>query len=150
MSRLCELYKGEVAPALMKKFSYKSPMQIPRVDKIVINVGCGDAKENSKVIDSVIEEISQRNGLVIATGGGAVLRDENVNALSRNGRICFLDRPLEALLPTEDRPLANDAEKIRKLYEQRYSRYCSVADLRIDAKASAEKVAEQIGKDYEA
>ena len=58
MSRLCELYKGEVAPALMKKFSYKSPMQIPRVDKIVINVGCGDAKENSKVIDSVIEEIS--------------------------------------------------------------------------------------------
>ena len=58
MSRLCELYKGEVAPALMKKFSYKSPMQIPRLDKIVINVGCGDAKENSKVIDSVIEEIS--------------------------------------------------------------------------------------------
>ena len=58
MSRLCELYKGEVAPALMKKFSYKSPMQIPRVDKIVINVGCGDAKENAKVIDSVIEEIS--------------------------------------------------------------------------------------------
>ena len=42
----------------MKKFSYKSPMQIPRFDKIVINVGCGDAKENSKVIDSVIEEIS--------------------------------------------------------------------------------------------
>ena len=62
MSRLCELYKGEVAPALMKKFSYKSPMQIPRLDKIVINVGCGDAKENSKVIDSVIEEISLISG----------------------------------------------------------------------------------------
>ena len=62
MSRLCELYKGEVAPALMKKFSYKSPMQIPRFDKIVINVGCGDAKENSKVIDSVIEEISLISG----------------------------------------------------------------------------------------
>ena len=58
MPRLQEKYKSEVAPALMKKFSYKSPMQIPRVDKIVINVGCGDAKENSKVIDSVIEEIS--------------------------------------------------------------------------------------------
>ena len=62
MSRLCELYKGEVAPALMKKFSYKSPMQIPRLDKIVINVGCGDAKENAKVIDSVIEEISMIAG----------------------------------------------------------------------------------------
>ena len=62
MSRLCELYKSEVAPALMKKFSYKSPMQIPKLDKIVINVGCGDAKENSKVIDSVIEEISMIAG----------------------------------------------------------------------------------------
>ena len=62
MSRLCELYKSEVAPALMKKFSYKSPMQIPKLDKIVINVGCGDAKENSKVIDSVIEEISLISG----------------------------------------------------------------------------------------
>ena len=58
MSRFAELYKSEVAPALMAKFGYKSPMQIPRFDKIVINVGCGDAKENSKVIDSVIEEIS--------------------------------------------------------------------------------------------
>ena len=62
MSRYSELYKAEVAPALMKKFSYKSPMQIPRFDKIVINVGCGDAKENSKVIDTVIEEISMIAG----------------------------------------------------------------------------------------
>ena len=58
MSRLSELYKNEVAPALMKEFAYKTPMQIPRLDKIVINVGCGDAKENSKVIDNVIEEIT--------------------------------------------------------------------------------------------
>ena len=58
MSRMSELYKNEVAPALMKEFAYKTPMQIPRLDKIVINVGCGDAKENSKVIDNVIEEIT--------------------------------------------------------------------------------------------
>lgn len=58
MSRMSELYKTEVAPALMKEFAYKTPMQIPRLDKIVINVGCGDAKENSKVIDNVIEEIT--------------------------------------------------------------------------------------------
>ena len=62
MSRLCELYKNEVAPALMKKFSYKSPMQIPKFDKIVINVGCGDAKDNSKVIDNVIDEITLISG----------------------------------------------------------------------------------------
>ncbi|MBE6694935.1 MAG: 50S ribosomal protein L5 [Ruminococcaceae bacterium] len=58
MSRFAELYKNEVAPALMKKYAYKSPMQIPKFDKIVINVGAGDAKDNAKVIDSIIDEIS--------------------------------------------------------------------------------------------
>ena len=58
MARLKEFYKSEVAPALMAKFNYKSVMQIPKFDKIVINVGAGDAKDNSKVIDSIIEEIS--------------------------------------------------------------------------------------------
>ena len=58
MSRFAELYKNEVAPALMSKFNYKSSMQIPRFNKIVINVGAGDAKDNSKVIDSIIDEIS--------------------------------------------------------------------------------------------
>ena len=58
MSRFSEKYVSEVAPALMKKFNYKSTMQIPKFNKIVINVGCGDAKDNSKVIDSVIDEIT--------------------------------------------------------------------------------------------
>ena len=56
------MYKKDVAPALMKKFGYKSPMQIPKFDKIVVNVGAGDAKENSKVIDSIIEEITMITG----------------------------------------------------------------------------------------
>jgi large subunit ribosomal protein L5 len=58
MARFRDMYKSEVAPALMAKFNYKSPMQIPKFDKIVINVGAGDAKDNSKVIDSIVEEIS--------------------------------------------------------------------------------------------
>ena len=62
MSRYAEMYKKDVAPALMKKFGYKSPMQIPKFDKIVVNVGAGDAKENSKVIDSIIEEITMITG----------------------------------------------------------------------------------------
>ena len=62
MARLNDMYKAEVAPALMKKFEYKSVMQIPKLDKIVINVGTGDAKDNSKVIDSVIAEISAISG----------------------------------------------------------------------------------------
>ena len=62
MSRYSELYKNEVAPALMKKFSYKSPMQIPKCDKIVINVGAGDAKENPKVIDAIIADLTLITG----------------------------------------------------------------------------------------
>ena len=62
MSRLKEMYINEVAPALMAKFAYKSSMQIPRFNKIVINVGAGDAKDNSKVIDKIIEEISMIAG----------------------------------------------------------------------------------------
>ena len=62
MSRFLEKYKSEVAPALMTKFGYSSVMQIPKFDKIVINVGCGDAKDNSKVIDKVIEEITLISG----------------------------------------------------------------------------------------
>ena len=62
MSRIKDLYTAEVAPALMKKFNYKSPMQIPKLDKIVINVGCGDAKDNSKVIDTVIGELTLITG----------------------------------------------------------------------------------------
>ena len=61
-ARLKEMYNKEVAPALMKKFNYKSVMQIPRFDKIVINVGAGDAKDNAKVIDTIIDEITLISG----------------------------------------------------------------------------------------
>ena len=62
MARLKEFYKAEVAPALMKKFEYKSPMQIPKLDKIVVNVGTSDAKDNAKVIDSVIADLTLITG----------------------------------------------------------------------------------------
>ena len=56
------MYTNEIAPALMKKFEYKSVMQIPKLDKVVINVGVGDAKENSKAIDAVIADITAITG----------------------------------------------------------------------------------------
>ena len=58
MARLKDMYVKDVAPALMKKFEYKSPMQIPKLDKIVINVACGEAKENSKVLEAVVNDLS--------------------------------------------------------------------------------------------
>ena len=94
------------------------------------------------------EQATQRNGLLIATGGGAILKDENINALRRNGRIYFLDRPLEELLPTEDRPLASSAEAIQKRYEERYHRYCSTADCRVAVTGTPEEVALAIERDW--
>ncbi len=62
MARLKEMYKAEVAPALMKKFSYKSVMEIPKFDKIVINVGAGEAKDNAKIIDNISGDIAKITG----------------------------------------------------------------------------------------
>ena len=62
MTRMKEMYVKEVAPALMEKFQYKSPMQIPRLEKIVVNVGCGDVKDNAKGLDAVVNEISAITG----------------------------------------------------------------------------------------
>ena len=65
-ARMKDLYKAEIAPALMKQFSYKSVMQIPKLDKIVVNVGVGDAKDNSKALDAVLRDLG------IITGQKAV------------------------------------------------------------------------------
>lgn len=62
MPRLKEKYQSDVAPALMSKFDYKSVMQVPRFEKVVVNVGCGDAKDNVKALDAVAKEISQITG----------------------------------------------------------------------------------------
>ena len=62
MSRLSDFYKNEVAPALMKKFEYKSPMQIPKIEKIVLNIGAGDAKDNAKVIDNIMADLETITG----------------------------------------------------------------------------------------
>ena len=61
-ARLKEMYASEVAPALQKKFGYKSVMQIPKFDKIVINVGCGEAKDNSKVVDAIMTDLATITG----------------------------------------------------------------------------------------
>ena len=67
MARLKDFYAKEVAPALMKKFSYKSVMQIPKLDKIVVNVGAGEAKDNANAIDAIV------NDLGIITGQKALV-----------------------------------------------------------------------------
>ena len=76
----------------------------------------------------VIRELSSQNGGVIATGGGAVLRMQNVELLRSNGKIFFLDRPLTQLIPTQDRPLSSTKDAISQRYRERYPVYTATAD----------------------
>ncbi len=62
MARLRDYYKSDVAPALMKKFGYKSVMQIPKIEKVVINVGCGEARDNQKMMDAVVKDLTAITG----------------------------------------------------------------------------------------
>jgi len=80
----------------------------------------------------VISEISSENGLVIATGGGAVLREDNVFNLHKNSVVFFIDRSPENLYPTCDRPLASTVLAIKERYCERYETYCKTADIRVD------------------
>ena len=79
----------------------------------------------------VIKEVASSAGCIISTGGGAILRDQNIRALSRNGRIYFLNRPLEQLIPTQDRPIASSVEALKKRFTERYERYLSTCDIEI-------------------
>lgn len=92
----------------------------------------------------VIRRVSLTGGRIISAGGGAVLRKENRDALALNGRIIFLDRPPEDLVPTEDRPLADDSAKIMRLYRERYPVYKAAADVIVEVRGSEEQTAEAV------
>ena len=91
-----------------------------------------------------VEEVSKLNGMIIATGGGAILRHSNMQALKQNGTLYFIDRDPELLIPTSDRPLASDREAVIKRYNERYSVYCDVCDVKINADDTPYAVAEKI------
>ena len=92
----------------------------------------------------VIREISARNGLIIATGGGAVLREENIRCLKRNGKVFFLDADLSRLQATESRPLSDTREKLKKLYDERINIYKDTAEVIVPDLATPEDEAEYI------
>lgn len=92
----------------------------------------------------IIAEVSATGGRIISTGGGAVLRQQNVDMMKMNGTVIFLDRPLDALLPSDDRPLADDAEKIRRLYAERYPTYVASADTVIKVEGTPEETADKL------
>ncbi len=88
------------------------------------------------------------NGAIIATGGGAILKDENVRALKRNGKIYFLNRPLEKIIPTSDRPLALDRAALEARFRERYERYLSTADKEIKTDENIHHTLKAIKEDF--
>lgn len=97
---------------------------------------------------AVLKELAKKNGMLIACGGGAILRQENLKALRQNGRLFFLDRPLEEIRPTSDRPLAQDMEALRARYQERYPIYVREADEIIKVTGTVEESIKQVKERY--
>lgn len=118
------------------------------VGRIGMNIADFFAKHGEdafrKIESEVIADLVKDAGLVVATGGGAVLKKENVRAIKRNSIVVFVDRPLDMLVATNDRPLSSSVDKVKKLYEQRYDIYKSVADEIADGSGDIDEVANQI------
>lgn len=96
-----------------------------------------------------IKEISSKQNCVISTGGGAILREKNVKFLKQNGIIIFIDRKIENIKPTDDRPLSNNQEKLKTLYKERYPIYKACADFTVENNKDINSVKNEILKIWE-
>lgn len=96
----------------------------------------------------VIKRVSALQNKVISTGGGAILRQKNIDLLKLNGKVYFLDRPLKDLTATVDRPLSKNNEMIQKLYNDRYPIYCKVCDKQIVSDTTPEDAVNHIKGDF--
>lgn len=101
-----------------------------------------------EIENRVTESISTRQNAVIATGGGVVLKDENIENLKKNGRIYFLDRPLESLVTTPDRPLSSNRIDLERRYRERYKKYKECCDFCLAGDESPKTFAEEIIKEF--
>ena len=125
-------------------------------DEIVKFIGCEIAeffqthteKDFRDIETQITKEISKKNGIIIATGGGCILKNENVLSLRSNGKLYFLDRSLKNLIPTDSRPLASKKSDVENLYNKRYPIYLSTCDKKIDGDLTPLEVANLIEKEF--
>ena len=140
---------GEMLGSDLKKDFFDSDIEITK--KIGMSIPqffekYGEAKFR-EIEKEVISELSKKSGVVIATGGGAVLNSQNVRSLKRNGKIIFLNRPFNLLTPTQDRPLSTERDALKKLYNERFSIYKNSCDIEILADKTPEQVLYEIKKE---
>lgn len=100
--------------------------------------------KESNVVSSLVAPLS---GAIIATGGGAILKSENVLELKKNGKLFFIDRPLELLITTKDRPLSSDRNALEARYNERYPIYCAAADKKISLAIDLDVICNEIIKE---
>ena len=112
---------------------------------VISDIFAGKGEEYFRDIETLaVKETAKKGGIVIATGGGAILRKENVTALKQNGVVFFLNRPLEDIIPTSDRPLSSDIESLRKRFEERYPIYKAICDFEIAIDGNVENAVNKI------
>lgn len=138
-----------IADRLGRKFVDTDEVITDRIKMPIKDFFAKEGEEAFREIErQVINELACESSLVIATGGGAVINELNQRDLSYNGRLYFIDRPLDKLMPTESRPLSSDRDAMKKRYAERYLIYLSVCDEKIDADCEAIAVAEKILENY--
>ncbi len=117
-----------------------------RAGKTPAEIITADGEPAFRALESrvIAEQAAPMTGSVIATGGGAILRDENVRNLKKNGRVIFLDRPLNELAMTADRPLSGNRTLLEQRYRERYRRYCDIADQIVSPASDLEAVCKEI------
>ncbi len=123
-----------LAAELGKKFIDTDSEIIKEINMPISDYFARFGEESFRRLESeVIKRISAEQSAVTATGGGAVLNRENIRLLKENGTVVFIDRPIERLVTSSDRPLSSDREMLKKRYDERYGLYCSSADKKINA-----------------
>ena len=139
-----------LAQTLNRKFIDTDEEIVKQTGKEITDIFAEIGNDGFRRIEAeVIACVSSENqGAVIATGGGAILRDDNVRALKRNGKIYFLNRPIENIVPTADRPLALDRAALEARFRERYARYLSTCDREIKTVESVSETAKMISEDF--
>ncbi len=140
-----------VAKALGRPFFDSDKEIVKKAGKTIPAIFAEEGEAHFRALErEVIASLSKHSGAVIATGGGAVLSKENIDRLRQNGILFFLDRSLEKLTPTGDRPLSQSRDALRRRYEERYPLYCRIADKIIPANGSVKEVTKTLIEEFSA
>lgn len=138
-----------ISEKLCKDFTDSDEEIVRSTGKSVPDIFADDGESVFRGIEKdVVKTLSMKNSQIISTGGGVILNEENIEVLKGNGRVYFLDRPLEKLITTSDRPLSSNRSDLEKRYRERYELYKRAADVVIDGSGTVDEVAKLIEDDY--